>query len=149
MLVEERGNLTERSNDALESRRDVGEVGDAATDEQDFAFGMVGRAYHQVEHRSRVVVSLGLGRGARVLAVVGELRGEARRGDGVGIHDRGATTSDECPDASIFVEDGELERGAGLGIHLGNVCLFLCKLTAEWRGKLHGWTSIDCDLGIL
>ena len=39
VLVQLLGVLTERTNDTLESRRDVGEVGDTTTDEENLALG--------------------------------------------------------------------------------------------------------------
>ena len=89
---------------------------------------------------------LGLGRGARVLAVVGELRGVAGRGNGVGVDDRSTTTGNKSPDAALGVEDGQLERSTGLGIHLGNVGLLLGQLAAERSWELHWWPGIDGDL---
>ena len=82
---------------------------------------------------------LGLGRGARVLAVVGELRGVAGRGNGVGVDDGSTTTGNEGPDAALGVEDGQLERSGIVGLLLG-------QLAAERSWELHWWPGIDGDL---
>lgn len=110
---------------------------------------MHGRAEHEVENSAGVVESLGLGGSTGVLAVVGKLRGEASRGNGIGVDDGSTATSDESPHATSGVEDGQLEGSTSLGVHLSNVCLLLAHLTAERCGEVHGRASIDRDLAVL
>lgn len=109
---------------------------------------MHGGAEHEVEDGTGVVEGLSLGGSTRVLAVVGELRGETSGGNGVGVDDGSTTTSDEGPDAAGGVEDGELEGSTGLRVHLGNVGLLLAHFTAERRGELHGRTGVNVDLAV-
>ena len=127
----------------------VGEVGNTATNEQNLALGVHGRAEHEVKNSAGVVEGLGLGGGTGVLAVVGKLRGETSRGDSVGVDDGSTTTSNESPDATSAVENGELEGSTSLSVHLGNVRLLLAHLTTERSGELHRWADIDSLLSIL
>lgn len=149
VLDEERSDLADGADDTLEGGGDVGEVGNTTTDEEDLALGVHGSTEHEVEDSSGVVEGLGLGGGTRVLAVVGELTSVTSRGNGISVDDRSTTTSNESPDATAAVEDGQLERGTGLSIHLGDVSLLLGELTTERSGELHGGTDIDGDLGVL
>ena len=148
MFGEELCEFAQRTDDALEGGCDVCEVGDAAADEEDLAVVGDGGAKHEVEHGSGVVVGLCLGGRAGVFAVVGEFVGEAGRGDGVGVDDGGTTSGDECPYTAIRVEDGELQRGTGFGIHLGDVGFFFAQLTTERRREFHRWASVNADLGV-
>ena len=127
----------------------VREVGNTATNEQDLAIRMVWRPEHQIQDCPGVVECLCLGGSTRVLAVVGKLRGETSRGDSVGVDDGSTTTSNESPDATSAVENGELEGSTSLCVHLSNVCLLLAHLTAERCGEVHGRASIDRDLAVL
>ena len=127
----------------------VGEVGNTATNEEDLALSVHGCAEHEVENSAGVVEGLGLGGSTRVLAVVGKLRGEASRGNGVGVDDGSTTTSNESPNATGAVEDGELEGSTSLCVHLSNVCLLLAHLTTERCGELHGRASVNVDLAVL
>jgi hypothetical protein len=146
VLVELGGVVAESLDDTLEGAGDVGEVGNTTSDEQDLALVRHGRAEHQVEHGAGVVVGLRLGGGTRVLAVVGQVVGEAGRGNGVGVDDRSTTTSDQGPHAAVGVQHGQLEGGTGLGVHLGDVGLLLGELTTEGSGELHRGAGIDVDL---
>ena len=127
----------------------VGEVGNTATNEENLALSVHGCAEHEVEDSAGVVEGLGLGGSTGVLAVVGKLRGETSRGNGVGVDDGSTTTSNECPDAASAVEDGELEGSTSLCVHLSNVCLLLAHLTTERCGEVHGRASVNVDLAIL
>ena len=149
VLNKERSDLTEGADDTLEGGGNVGEVGNTTTNEEDLALGVHGSTEHEVEDGSGVVEGLGLGGSTRVLAVVGKLTGVTSRGNGVGVDDRGTTTSDEGPDTTAAVEDGQLEGSTSLGVHLGDVGLLLGHLTTERSGELHGRTDIDRDLGVL
>ena len=148
MLVEDGRDFPECADDALEGGRDVGEVGNTTADEEDLAVRVGRGAQHQVQHGAGVVVCLRLGRRARVLAVVGKLADEPGRGDGVGVDDRRTTTGHESPHAAAGVEDRQLERGTGLGIHVGDELLLFGHLTAKWRGKLHGRAGVDADAAV-
>jgi hypothetical protein len=148
VLAQDRSELPECSNDALECRGDVGEVSDTATDEEDFALIGIGSAEHEVEDGSGVVECLRLGWGTRVLAVVGKFGCEPSRGNGVSVDDGGTTTGDEGPDTTCGVENGEFERCAGLGIKVGNVLFLLAHLTTKGSGEFHGWASINCDFAV-
>lgn len=150
VVLDERGrDFPQGADDTLEGGGDVGEVGDTTTDEEDLAVGVLGGAEHEVEDSAGVVEGLGLGRSTRIFAVVGKLTGEASRGDGVGVDDGSTATGDEGPDAAGRVEDGELERGTGLCVHLGNVGLLLAHLAAEGSRELHGRADIDGRLALL
>lgn len=126
----------------------VGEVGNTTTDEQDLAVGVHGCAQHEVEDGAGVLEGLSLGGSTRVLTVVGKLAGEASRSNGIGVDDGSTTTSDKSPDAALAVEDGELERGTSLGVHLRDKGLLLAHLTAERSRELHWRASVDGDLAI-
>src|SRR5690606_64785 len=141
-----RGKVAEGADDTLEGAGDVGEVGNAAADEEDLALLVHGGAEHEIEDGAGVVVRLRLGGGTRVLAVARELRGEAAGRNGIGVDDRRATTGDQSPYAARGVEDSELQRGARLGVKVRDVRLLLGELTAEGRGELHGRAGIDADL---
>ena len=108
VLDEERSNLTEGTNDTLEGRGNVGEVGNTTTNEENLALGVHGSTEHEVKDGSSVVEGLGLGGSTGVLAVVGKLAGVTSRGDGIGVDDRSTTTSDKSPDTTVAVEDGQL-----------------------------------------
>lgn len=107
------------------------------------------RTKHEVKNGAGVLEGLGLGGSTRVLAVVGELAGEASRGDGISVDNGSTTTGNESPHATGGVEDGELEGSTGLSIHLGDEGLLLAHLTAERSGELHWRAGIDGDLGVL
>lgn len=149
VLDKERSDLAEGTNDTLEGGGDVGEVGNTTTDEQDLALRVHGGTEHEVKDGSGVVEGLSLGGGTRVLAVVGKLTGVTSRGNGIGVDDRGTTTSDEGPDTTAAIEDSQLEGGTSLGVHLSDVGLLLGHLTSERSGELHGRANIDRDLGVL
>lgn len=146
VLDEDRGDFSEGADDALEGGGYVGEVGNAAADEEDLTLGPQRGTEHEVEDGAGVVVGLGLGRSTRVLSVVCELGDVSGRSDGVCVDDGGTTTGDEGPDAAVGVEDGELERGTGLGVHVGDVFLLFTHLAAKGSREVHGWAGIDGDL---
>ena len=145
VFVQGRGDFTQGADDAFERRGDVGEVGDAAADEEDFALWVYRGAEHEIQDGAGVVVGLGLGGCARVFAVVGEFGDEAGGGDGVSVDDGGTAAGDESPDATGGVEHGEFERRTGLGVHVGDVLLFFGELATEWCRELHGWADVDSD----
>lgn len=127
----------------------VGEVCNTTTNKQHLAIGVRGGTEHKVEDSAGVLEGLGLGRSTRVFTVVGELAGEAGRGNGVSVDDGSTTAGHEGPDTARSVEDSQLKRSTGLSIHLGDESLLLAHLTAERSGELHWRTSIDGDLAIL
>ena len=149
VLVQNRGDLTQGTDDTLEGRSNVGEVGNTTTNEKNLAVGVGRSTQHQVEDGVSVVVGLSLGGSTGVLTVVGELTDEASGGNGIGVHDGGTTTSNQGPDTALGVEDGELERGTGLSIQLSDELLLLAHLTAERSGELHWWASVNVDLALL
>ena len=146
VLNQQRRNLSQRTNDTLECRRNVREVSNTTTNEEDLALWPLWRPQHQIKDCARIVEGLRLSWRTRVLAVVCELGCETGRGDGIGVHDGGTTTSDESPDAALRVEDCELEGGTSLCVHLGDVCFLLAEFTAEGGWELHRWAGIDADL---
>ena len=107
LLVE----FVQRLDDALEGGRHVGEVGDAAADEQHLAVGVL-LLGHQVEDGLGVLVRLLLARSARVLAVVGQLRLAAEIANRVAVDDTRAAAGHHRPYAALRVQYGQLERGA-------------------------------------
>lgn len=143
------GNLPQGADDALECGGDICEVGNATTDEQNLTLRVLRSAEHEVKDGTGVVEGLGLSGSTRVLTVVGKLAGESGGGDGVGVDDRRTTTSHEGPHPTDRIENGKLQRSTSLSIHLGDISLLLAHLTAKRSWELHGWTNIDCGLGIL
>ena len=148
VFVQDGSDLAEGADHALEGRRDVREVGNTTADEENLAVGVGGGAEHQVQDGACVVVGLGLGRGTRVLAVVGEFADEASRGNSVGIDDGGTTSGNEGPDPAIGIEDGEFERGASLSVHVGDELLLFAHFSAEGGREIQRRTSINGDLAI-
>ena len=84
--------------------------------------------------RLRILVRLAFGGGTRVLAVVGKLVRETVRRDGIGIHNRSTTTSNHGPDATLSIENSELERSTGRSVKLLDVRLLLGQVTTEGSG---------------
>ena len=72
-LLDRVGGPLERADDALERRGDVGEVGDAAADDQRALLAVAGAGRGDREDLLGVLVRLGLVGRARVLGVVSEL----------------------------------------------------------------------------
>lgn len=145
VLNKQRSNFAERTNNTLERARDVGEVSNTTTNEQDLALRVLRRPQHKVKDCASVVEGLCLGRSTRVLSVVGEFAGETGGSNGISVHDGRTTTSDQSPNATLRVQDSQLERSTGLGVHFGDVCFFFGKLTAERGRELHWWTGVDLD----
>lgn len=146
VLVEGSGDLPQSADDTLEGGSNVGEVGNTTTDEEDLAIGVNGSPEQEVENGTGVVVGLSLGGGTRVLTVVGELADESSGGNGIRVDDRSTTTGNESPDTTAGIEDSELERSTGLGIHVGDELLLLAHLTTERSGEIQGRASVDVDL---
>lgn len=146
VLDEDGSDFSESADDALEGGGYVGEVCNAAADEEDLALWPQRSTEHEVEDGAGVVVSLGLGGSTRVLSVVGELGDVSRRGDGVCVDDGCTTAGDEGPDAAVGVEDGELEGGTRLGVHVGDIFLLLAHLAAKGSREVHGRAGVDGDL---
>jgi hypothetical protein len=148
VLVENRSDLANGTDDTLERRGDVGEVGNTTTDEKNLAVRVHRCAQHQVQNGLGVVVGLSLGGSTGILTVVGELADEASGSNGVGVHDGSTATSDQSPDTAIGIEHGQLERSTSLGIHVGDELLLLAQLTTEGSGELHWRASINADLAV-
>lgn len=146
VLIEDWRDLPQGADDTLEGGSDVGEVGNTTTDEQHLAVRVGRGPQHQVKHCAGVVVGLCLGRSTRVFTIVGEFVDKASGGNSICIDDRRTTTGHEGPDTAVAVEDGEFERGTGLGVHVRNELLFLAHLPTKGSGELHGRTSVDGDL---
>lgn len=132
-------------NDTLEGRCDVCKVSNAATDEEHLAIGVCGRAQHQIQDGTGIVVGLSLSGSTRVFTIVGKFADKASRCDGVGVDDRRTTTSYKGPDTTAGVEDSELERCTSLGIHVGDEFLLLAQLAAKGSGELHRRTGVNVD----
>ena len=147
-MVDQRGLvLLESTDDALESRCDVGEVGDTTADDQNLAIRVRLATSDQVNCEDmrwkrldsrkpltdclRILVSLTFCRSARVLSVVGKLMSKAVGRNGVGVDDRGTTTSDHGPYAAFGVENGELKRCTSRTIKLLDVRFLLCEVTTK------------------
>ena len=148
VLVQDGGDIANGTDDTLEGAGNVGEIGNTTTDEQNLALGVGGGTQHQVEDGAGVVVGLGLGGSTRVLTVVGELADETSRSNGIGVDDRGTTTGNQSPHTAVGVQHGQLERGTGLGVHVGDELLLLAHLTTEGSGEVHRRTSVDVDLAV-
>lgn len=146
VLVQLGSVVTQSPDDTLEGAGNVGEVGNATANEEDFALVGHGSAEHQVQDCAGIVVSLRLGGSTRVFTIVGQLVSEASRGDGIGVDDRGTTTSNQGPDTAAGVQDSKLERGTRLGVHLSNISLLLGQLTTERSRELDGRSGINVDL---
>ncbi|KII84511.1 hypothetical protein PLICRDRAFT_32217 [Plicaturopsis crispa FD-325 SS-3] len=89
------------------------------------------------------LVRLALSGRSRVLAVVGELVRESVRCDGVRVDDRHTTTGNHGPDATLVVEDGDLERSSGQSVELLDVRLLRGGLTAERCRPDHGRATVS------
>lgn len=146
VLVQLSGIIPQSTDDTLEGAGNIGEVGNTTTNEENLALVGHGSAEHQVQDSTGIVVGLRLGGSTRVLTIVGELVSETSRGNSIGIDDGSTTTSNQSPDTAVGVQDGKLERGTSLGIHLSNVSLLLGQLTAEGSREVDGRTSINVDL---
>lgn len=59
------------------------------------------------------------------------------------VDDRGSSSSNHGPNASILVQDSQFEGGTSLGIQFLNISLFLGQLASERSRELHWWTSIN------
>lgn len=91
-------------------------VGNTATDEEDTALGVNRSTQHEVKNGTSIEIGLSLSGSTRVLSVVGQFTGETRRSDGVRVHNRSTTTSDEGPHSANGVKDSKLKRSTGLSI---------------------------------
>jgi hypothetical protein len=149
VLDEEGCDFPKGADDTLESRGNVGEVGNTTANEEDLALLVLGSTEHEVEDGAGVVESLGLRRSTRVLAVVGKLTSETSRGDGISVDNGSTTTGDESPHTALAVEDGELERRTSLRVHLSNVGLLLAHLATERSRELERRADIDGSLAVL
>lgn len=126
-----------KNRPTLECRRDIGEIGDTTADDQNLAIGMLGAGGHQVENGLCVFVGLLFARCARILAIVGQFGGAAQLADGVRIDHRRTATGHHRPDATGFVQDGQLKTGARFGVQIVNVLLFRMQIATERRRRVH------------
>ncbi len=84
--------LLQSTNDALECRSDIREIGNTTTDNENLALSVRCSTGHEVNDRLRVLVCLALGGRAGVLAVVREFMRESMCGNGIRVDDRSTTT---------------------------------------------------------
>ena len=127
----------EGADDAAEGLGDVGEVGDAAADDEHLAAAaLVGLRSHQLQDGAGVLEGLVLRGRAGVLAVVGQLAAEAQVGDGVSIHDTGAAASHHRPHPPLAVEQRQLQRRARAGVEVVDERLLGPRLAAEGRREV-------------
>ena len=98
---------------------------------------------HQGQNGLGVLVGLLLAGRARVLAVVGELPAAAQVTDGVRVDDGGAAARHHGPNAPARIQNGELERGARLGVQLSDVGLLGVGVAAERRWELQLAVPLD------
>eukprot|EP00162_Nutomonas_longa_P015564 comp22351_c0_seq1/m.53907 comp22351_c0_seq1/g.53907 ORF comp22351_c0_seq1/g.53907 comp22351_c0_seq1/m.53907 type:complete len:450 (-) comp22351_c0_seq1:335-1684(-) len=140
--------LADCAHNALECVGDIGEVGNAATNEEHLA--VLAEAEHEIEDCLCVLVGLHFRRCAGVLAVVCELVREAHVCDGVCVDHGRAAAGNHGPDAALWVEHGELERSAGLFVERGDVCLLLCDDASKGRREVDAFplrcTQVLCGL---
>ena len=94
-------------DDAGESGGNVGEVGDATTDDEGFVWGEILEPFFEDE--GAVLVGFIFGGVAAVFAVIEEFFGESSVDDSVGEEDACASTGDESEDISIWIENFEFE----------------------------------------
>mmetsp|Transcript_46225 Transcript_46225/g.142995 ORF Transcript_46225/g.142995 Transcript_46225/m.142995 type:complete len:588 (-) Transcript_46225:519-2282(-) len=136
VLLDVVGVVLQRLDEAGEGGRDVREVRDAAADDEVLAVRML--VLHH-ERQEGLGIGEGLLCGGRpgVLAIVRKFMAHAVVGDGVGIDNRSTTAGHHCPDAALLVQDGELQRGTGLAVHVTDECLFGVGGTAEGRRPVH------------
>jgi hypothetical protein len=137
------------TDDTLEGRSDVGEVGNTTTDEENLALRVLRSTEHKIKDSASVVEGLSLSGSTGVFTVVGELIGKASGGDGISIHDGSTTTGDESPYTAGGIKDGELERSTSLCVHLSDVSFLFAHLATEWSGELHRWADIYGGLCVL
>lgn len=148
VLVQNGGDIADGADDTLEGGGDVGEVGNTTTDEEDLALGVLRSTQHQVQNGLSVGVGLTLGGSTGVLSVVGQLGNETSRSNGIGVDDGGTTTSNQSPDTTAGVQDGQLQGSTGLSVHVGDKLLLLAHLTTEGSGEVNWRTSVNVDLAV-
>lgn len=122
---EDRSKLPKSADDTLECRRNVREVGNTTTNEEDLALRMRRRTEHEVQDGLGVEVGLVLTWSTRVLSVIGELTGEASGSNSISVDDRRTTSSNQSPNTSSRVQNGELEGSTSLSIKIGDVTVKL------------------------
>mmetsp|Transcript_110320 Transcript_110320/g.351639 ORF Transcript_110320/g.351639 Transcript_110320/m.351639 type:complete len:774 (-) Transcript_110320:597-2918(-) len=133
--------LLQSPHQALERAGDIREVGNTTTNQQDLAVRF-GRARHDSQDDLRVLIDEVFRRVARILSIIGKLLGEAILADRVGVDDAGATSGNECPDASLAIQKGELQGSPGAAVQLVNGSLFGQLQTSKW-----GWKPAGAPLG--
>lgn len=104
--------LLESLDDALERGCHVGEVGDAAADDQDLATRIV-LPRHEREQGLGIVIGLLLARCSAVLAVVGQFFGTAQGAHCVRVDDASAAASHHRPDTALGIQYGQLKGHDG------------------------------------
>mmetsp|Transcript_52310 Transcript_52310/g.122892 ORF Transcript_52310/g.122892 Transcript_52310/m.122892 type:complete len:416 (-) Transcript_52310:223-1470(-) len=108
---------------ACESGRDVSEVCDTSSDDQELALWVLVAA-HQGEDCLGIREGLLCGGSSRIFSIIGQLLSPAVVRHGVRVHNRCATTSYHGPDTALIVEDGQLQGSTGLPVQLSNEGLF-------------------------
>mmetsp|Transcript_32634 Transcript_32634/g.83375 ORF Transcript_32634/g.83375 Transcript_32634/m.83375 type:complete len:509 (-) Transcript_32634:43-1569(-) len=136
--------LAQRADDAGEGDGDVGEVGDAAADEQRAPPAVRcggGALQHGLGVRVRLVR---VGRAA-VLPVVAQLVRQAQVAHSVGVDDARAAAGDEAPHAAGRVENRQLQACAGALVHVAHHAL----VHAHRLAKGHRELELAPLLGVL
>eukprot|EP00042_Codosiga_hollandica_P036398 m.278177 g.278177 ORF g.278177 m.278177 type:complete len:466 (+) comp54882_c0_seq10:1212-2609(+) len=108
VLLQLVGILAESTTNALESVRNVGEIGNPSSNNQDFAL-LVDFTGHEAHDGLGVLVGLRFAWSTGVLTVVGQLAGTTQIADGIAVDDRGTTACHHGPDPAFRVQDRQLE----------------------------------------
>mmetsp|Transcript_79918 Transcript_79918/g.185577 ORF Transcript_79918/g.185577 Transcript_79918/m.185577 type:complete len:619 (-) Transcript_79918:445-2301(-) len=122
-------------DEAGESCRHICEVGNTATDDEEFAIRVLG-LHHEREQCLRIGKSFLCRRSARVLAVVGKFVTPAIVRDSVSVDNGGTAACNHGPDPTLLVEDRELQRSTGLAVHVTDQSLLRVSGTSEWWGPV-------------
>lgn len=79
----------------------VCKIGNTTADKQNFAFRAEWSAEHKVQNSASVVICLGLCGSTGIFSVVGKLVGIAGRSNSISVDDRGTTSSNQSPNATL------------------------------------------------
>ena len=129
--------VREGTDDTLEGSGNVGEVGNATTNDQNLSLGIGFPPSHKVEDGLCVFVGLTLGWRTGVFSVVGKFVGETVSGNGIRVDDGSTTTSNHGPYATLWVQHSKLQGSTGGAIELLNVGFFLGQVATEG-----GWPNL-------
>ena len=117
----------ESTDNPLEGSSNICEVGDTATNDENFAIGIWSASRYKINYERSsgfcayngksvrtngfgILIGLRLRRRPRVFTVVCQFVRKTMSGNGIGVNNTSAAPSNHCPDAAIWVQNSELER---------------------------------------